>query len=90
MAGPKSRLEATRFVQKRCAKLAEENSRTTSFGENDLFGCRHIYFGKQFLPQINICCREVMQNNKITSLMDQPLLDAVASKKATTRWSCWL
>ena len=80
MAGPKIRLEATRLVQKKVytseAEISEENSRTTSFGENGLFSCRHICFGKQLLPQINIYCREVMQNNKITSLMGQPLLDA--------------
>ena len=58
------------------AEIAEENGRTTSFGENGLFSCGHICFGKQLLPQISICCREVMQNNKITSLMGQPLLDA--------------
>ena len=40
MAGPKKRLEAIRFVQKRClhrytseAEIAEKNSRTTSYGE---------------------------------------------------------
>ena len=36
IAGPKSKLEATRFVQKRCtylAEIAKENNRTTSFGE---------------------------------------------------------
>ena len=91
MAGPKSRLkhgghrfgsrlEATRFVRKRCThlrpKLQRKNSRTTSFGENGLFSCGRSYFGKQLLPQINICCREVMQNNKMTSLMGQPFLDA--------------
>ena len=44
MAGPKSRLELTIFVQKRCSvytsesEIAEENSRTTSFGENG-FSC---------------------------------------------------
>ena len=36
--------------------------------------CRHICLGKQLLQQINICCQEVMQNNKMTSSMDQPLL----------------
>ena len=55
MSGPKSRLEATRFVQKRCAEIAEENSRTIGFGENGLFNCGRICFGKQLLPQINIC-----------------------------------
>ena len=56
MAGPKSKLEATRFVQKRCkylAEIAEKNNRATSFGENGLSVCRHIYLGKQLLPQIN-------------------------------------
>ena len=80
MAGPESRLEATRFIKKSVyiseAEIAEENSGTTSFGENGLFSCGHICFGKQLLPQINICCREVKQNNKAISLMGQPLLDA--------------
>ena len=55
MAGPKSRLEATRFVQKRVyiseADIAEENNRTTSFGEKGLFICDHIYLGKQLLSR---------------------------------------
>ena len=87
MAGPKSRLEVTGFVQKKVytseTEISEKNSRTTSFGENGLFSCGHISFCKQLLPQINICCREVMQNNKTTSLIGQPLFDA--SKTATTR-----
>ena len=58
------------------AEIAEENNKTASFRENDMFICRHICLGKQLLPQINICCREVMQNNKMTFLMSQPLLDA--------------
>ena len=63
MAGPKSVLEATTFVQKRCtylAEIAEENNRTMGFGEKCLFICRHIYLGKQFLLQINSCCQVVM------------------------------
>ena len=44
-AGPKSRLEPTRFVQ----KVAEENNRTMSFGEKGLFICGNIYLGKQLL-----------------------------------------
>ena len=44
---PKSRLEATRLVQERCtylrSKIAEENNRTTNFGEKGLFICGHIY-----------------------------------------------
>ena len=32
------------------AEIADEISRTTSSGENDLFSCRHICFGKQLLP----------------------------------------
>ena len=39
-AGLKSKLEATRFVKKRCTYLAEivkENNRTTSFGDKGLF-----------------------------------------------------
>ena len=58
-AGQKSKLEATRFVQNRCAylaEIAEENSRITSFGEKGLFIRKHIYVGKQLLPQINNCC----------------------------------
>ena len=58
------------------AEIAEENNRTTSFREKGSFSCRHICLGKQLLSQINICCREVMQNNKTTSSMGQPLLDA--------------
>ena len=58
------------------AEIADENSKTTSFGEKDLFSCGHIYFDKQLLPQINICCREVMQNNELAALMAQILLDA--------------
>ena len=38
------------------AEIIEENDRTTSFGEKGLFICRHIYLGKQLLPQINNCC----------------------------------
>ena len=89
MAGPKSRLEATRFVQKMVytsvAEIAEENSRTTSFGDDGLFSCGHICSGKQLLPQINNCCREMIQNSKITSLRGQPFLDTRSIYKATTR-----
>ena len=59
MGRQKSKLEATRFVKKRCtylAEIGEENNRTTGFGEKDLFICRHIYLGNQLLPQINNCC----------------------------------
>ena len=57
MAGPTSKLEATRFVQKRCTYLAEiAEEKATSFGEKGLFICRHIYLGKQLLLQINNCC----------------------------------
>ena len=49
------------------AKIAEKNTITTSFGEKGLLSCRHIYFGKKLLPQINNCHREVMENNKVTS-----------------------
>ena len=48
---------------------------TTSFREKGSFSCRHICLGKQLLPKINICCREVMQNNK-DDFMGQPLMDA--------------
>ena len=61
------------------AEIAEENSRTTSFGENGLFSCGHVCFGKQLLPQMNICCRKAMKNNKITSPMGQPLLDVCST-----------
>ena len=40
------------------------------------FSYRHICLDKQLLPQINICCREVMQNNKMASSRGQPFLDA--------------
>ena len=49
-------------------EIVEENKRTTRFGEKGLFICGYIYFGKQLLPQINVCCREVMQNNKVTPI----------------------
>ena len=42
------------------AEIAEENNRTTSFGEKGLFICGHIYSGEQLLPQINSCCQVVM------------------------------
>ena len=48
------------------AEIGEENSKTMIFGEKGLFICRHIYFCKHLLPQINSCCQEVMQNNEIT------------------------
>ena len=64
------------------AEIAEEKSRTTSFGENGLFSCERICFGKQLLLQINIYCQEVMQNNGITYLMGQPLLDACSIQKS--------
>ena len=32
-------------------------------------GCAHISFDKKLLPQINIHCGEVMQNNEMSSLM---------------------
>ena len=40
MAGPKSVFEMAHISQ---AKIAEENNRTTGFGEKCLFICRHIY-----------------------------------------------
>ena len=49
------------------AEIAEDNNRTTSFGEKGLFICGHIHLGKQLLPQINSCCQVVMQNNEMTS-----------------------
>ena len=57
------------------AETAEENNRT-SFRKKVSFRCRHISLSEQFLLQINICCRAVMQNNQMTSSMGQPLLDA--------------
>ena len=70
MAGPKSRVEAKRFVQKVYtpeAETAEKSNRTTSFRETGSFSCRHICLGRQLLPQINICCRKVMQNKSLAS-----------------------
>ena len=58
------------------AETTGENNRTTRFREKGSFSCRHICLGKELLPQINISCREVMQNNKMTSSMGQLLLDA--------------
>ena len=74
MAGPKIEVGSNKICPKRLytseVEIAEENNRTTSFGEKGLFICGHIYFGKQLLLQINICCREVMQNNKAQTLLD--------------------
>ena len=59
IAGPKNKLEATRFLRKRCtylAEIAEENYRTTSFWEIGLFIYRHVYLGKQLLPKLSNCC----------------------------------
>ena len=70
MAGPKSRLEAARFVKKvyiSKAKIAEENNRTMNFGEKGLLICGHIYLGKQLQLQISDCCLEVLQNKEMTS-----------------------
>ena len=38
------------------------------------FSSEHIYFDEQLLPQINIYCGEVTQNNEMTSLIAQSLL----------------
>ena len=57
MAGLKSVLEMVHISQ---AEIAEENNRTTSFGEKSLFICRHIYLCKQLLPQQNSCCHVMM------------------------------
>ena len=43
MAGSKSVLE---MLHKSWAKIAEENSVTTNFGEKGLFICKNIYFCK--------------------------------------------
>ena len=67
------------------AKIAEENNRTTSFGEKGLFICKHIHLCKQLLPQINSCCQEVMQNNEMTSPWSNHCLMLVAHAKTTTR-----
>ena len=77
--GAEKKVEGNKICPKRVyiseAEIAEESNGTTSFREKGSFGCRHICLGKQWLPQINIYCREVMQNNKMTSSMGQPLLD---------------
>ena len=65
--------------------MAEENDRTTSFGEKDLFICGHIYLGEKLLPQINNYCQEVMQNNEMTSPWSNHCWMLVASRKTTTR-----
>ena len=88
MARPKSKLKATRFVLKRriyLAEIAEQNNRTTSFGQKGLFICGHIYLGRQLLPQINNCCQEVLQNNEITSPWSNHCSMLVASGKTTTK-----
>ena len=56
------------------AEIPEENSRPRGL-EKMVCLVTETCFGKQLLLQINICCWEMMQNNKITSLMGQPLLD---------------
>ena len=60
MAGPKSRLEATRFVQNRCTRLRPKMPTTTSFGKKSLFICGHICLGMQLLPKINNSSQEVL------------------------------
>ena len=72
-------MEATRSDQNVYtseSEIAEENSKTMSFGEKSLSSCEHVYLGKQLLPKIDICSEEVMQNNEMTSLMTQSLLYA--------------
>ena len=64
---------------------AEENNRTTSFGEKGLVICGHIYLCNQLLPQINSCYQEVMQNNEMTSPWSNYCWMLVASRKTTTR-----
>ena len=66
MAGPKS---------KKLYISSRNRRETTNFGEKGLLVCRHVYFGKQLLPQINDCCREMLQNNEDFPMV-QPLLDA--------------
>ena len=69
-----------KICPKRCThqmpKLQKKMIEPRVFREKSSFSCRHICLGKQLLPQINICCREVMRYNKMTSSMVQPLLDA--------------
>ena len=89
MAGPKIEVGSNKICPKKVytseIEIAVENNKTTSFGEKGSFICGYSYFGKQLLPQINICCREVMQNNKVTSLMAKHYWMPVASKRSTSR-----
>ena len=86
---PKSVLEAKICLQQKVyiseAEIAEKNNRTMSFGEKDLFICGHLYLCKQLLLQINSCCHEVMQNNKMTSLWSNHCWMLLASIKTTSR-----
>ena len=89
MAGPKSKLNPTRFVQKRCtylAEIAKENNRTTSFGEKGSFICRHISLGKQLLAQkATVVKTEVLQNNEMPSPWSKHCWMLVASRNTTIR-----
>ena len=67
------------------AEIANENSRTTTFGEKGLFICGQIYLGKQLLPQINNCCQEVLQNNEMTCPWSKHCWMLVACGKTTTQ-----
>ena len=89
MAGPKSVLEAKRFVQKRCTYQRPKSPRKVIeprvLEKKGLFIYGHIYLCKQLLPQINSCCQEVMQNNETTSSWSNHYWMLVASRK-----TCWL
>ena len=72
-------MEATRLdlnVYTLKAEIVEENNNSRVLEKTVLFSCEHIYFDKQLLLQITIYCGEVMENNEMTSLMTQSLLDA--------------
>ena len=71
MAVPKSVLEATRVVQRRCTYQRPKSPRKIIeprvLEKKGLFVCGNTYLGKQLLLQINSCCQEVMKNNEMTS-----------------------
>ena len=77
-------MEATRLDRNMYtsgAEIAEENSRTRSFGEESMLSCEQIHFDNHLLPQANICCGEVMQNNEMTPLWPNHCWMPVASEK---------
>ena len=85
MAGLKSGLEATRFVQKRCTYLRPKSPtkiiKPRVLKKKGLFICGHIYLVKQLLPQTNNCCQEVLQSNGMTFPGSNQCWMLVASKK---------